>query len=70
MKSISALLLFAILLSACSFQPTPAPKVLGAELDALVQEKHEAGLYDGAVLIARDGQVLLSQGYGFADREM
>ena len=70
MKSISALLLFAILLSACSFQPTPDPKVLGAELDILVQEKHEAGLYDGAVLIARDGQVLLSQGYGFADREM
>ena len=69
MKSISALLLFAILLSACSFQPTPDPKVLGAELDILVQEKHEAGVYDGAVLIARDGQVLLSQGYGFADRE-
>ena len=70
MKPISALLLFAILLSACSLQPTPDPKVLGSELDALVQEKNKAGLYDGAVLVARDGQVILSQGYGFADREM
>jgi CubicO group peptidase (beta-lactamase class C family) len=75
MKSISTLLLFAILLSACtlalpSSQPTPDPKVLDAELDALVQEKNKAGLYDGVVLVARDGQVILSQGYGFADREM
>ena len=69
MKPISALLLFAILLSACSLQPTPAPKTLGAEIDALVQEKNREGLYDGAVLVARDGQVILSQGYGFADRE-
>jgi CubicO group peptidase (beta-lactamase class C family) len=51
--------------------PTSAqdPKALGAEFDALVQEKHQAGLYDGAVLVASDGQVLLSQGYGYADRE-
>jgi CubicO group peptidase (beta-lactamase class C family) len=68
MKSISALLLFAILLSACTLQPAPDPKVLGAELDALVQEKNKAGLYDGVALVARDGQVILSQGYGFADR--
>ncbi len=77
MKTIS-LLLFAVLLSACAQAATPVPptavptqdlKSLGAELDALMQEKHNAGLYDGAVLVAKDGQVLLSQGYGYADRE-
>lgn len=48
--------------------PTLDPKALTAELDAVVQEKHGAGLYDGAVLVAKGGQVLLSQGYGYADR--
>ena len=46
MKSAAILLLlFAVVLSACTLafpalQPTPDPKVLGAELDALVQEKN------------------------------
>jgi CubicO group peptidase (beta-lactamase class C family) len=48
--------------------PTQDPKALGDELDALVQENHKAGLYDGVVLVAQNGQVILSQGYGFADR--
>jgi CubicO group peptidase (beta-lactamase class C family) len=48
---------------------TQDPKVLGAELDALVQEKNKADLYDGAVLVVQNGRVILSQGYGFADRE-
>ena len=49
--------------------PTQDPKALAAEIDALVQENYQNGVYDGAVLVARDGQVILSQGYGFADRE-
>jgi CubicO group peptidase (beta-lactamase class C family) len=49
--------------------PTPDPKALAAELDAIVQANNRAGTYDGAVLVARNGQVLLSQGYGLADRE-
>ncbi|MFX0203858.1 MAG: serine hydrolase domain-containing protein [Candidatus Hodarchaeota archaeon] len=38
-------------------------------IDALVKENYQKGVYDGSVLVARDGQVILSQGYGFADRE-
>jgi CubicO group peptidase (beta-lactamase class C family) len=49
--------------------PTLDPKALAAEIDALVQENNQNGVYDGAVLVARDGQVILSQGYGFADYE-
>ncbi len=49
--------------------PTQDPKVLVAEIDALVKENYQKGVYDGSVLVARDGQVILSQGYGFADRE-
>lgn len=43
--------------------------MLGAELDTLITENYKSGVFDGAVLVARDGQVILSQGYGFADRE-
>jgi CubicO group peptidase (beta-lactamase class C family) len=42
---------------------------LSAEFDALVEKNHQAGLYDGAVLVAQNGQVIFSKGYGFADRE-
>jgi CubicO group peptidase (beta-lactamase class C family) len=48
--------------------PAQDPIALGAELDALVQKNYQAGVFDGSILVARDGQVLLSQGYGFADR--
>jgi CubicO group peptidase (beta-lactamase class C family) len=34
-----------------------------------VQENHQDGLFDGALLVAQNGQVILSQGYGYADRE-
>lgn len=73
-RTITAVLFLAVFLSSCaqvlpSSKPAPDPKVLGAEFDALVQEKNNAGLFDGAVLVARNGQVLLSKGYGFADRE-
>ena len=52
--------------------PIPAtadPKALAAELDAILQKSNQAGTFDGSVLVARNGQVILSQGYGFADRE-
>jgi len=81
MKKMTFILLFAVMVSACvpAVAPTPTPipptavptqdpKVLAAEIDALVQENYQKGVYDGAVLVARDGQVILSQGYGFADR--
>ncbi len=82
MKKMTFTLLFAVMVSACgtAVAPTPTPipptavptqdpKALAAEIDALVQENYQNGVYDGAVLVARDGQVILSQGYGFADRE-
>jgi CubicO group peptidase (beta-lactamase class C family) len=61
--------LLAVVLSACATQPTPDPKVLSAEFDALVEKNHQAGVFDGSVLVAQNGQVIFSKGYGFADRE-
>ena len=82
MKKMTFILLFAVMVSACvpAVAPTPTPipptavptqdpKALAAEIDALVQENYQKGVYDGSVLVARHGQVILSQGYGFADRE-
>jgi CubicO group peptidase (beta-lactamase class C family) len=42
---------------------------LGAELDTIMQKVTKAGVFSGAVLAARDGQIILSQGYGLADRD-
>ncbi len=82
MKKMFFILLFAVIVSACvpAVVPTPTslpptavptqdPKALAAEIDALVKENYQKGVYDGSVLVARNGQVILSQGYGFADRE-
>ncbi len=68
MKAKLLFLLFAIILSACATQPPPDPKVLSTEFDALVEKNHQAGLFDGSVLVAQNGQVIFSKGYGFADR--
>lgn len=38
-------------------------------MDQVVRASAEADEFSGAVLVARDGQVLLDQGYGFANRE-
>lgn len=83
MKKMILSLLFAAVVSACvrvvAPPPTPLPptaaptqdsQALAAEIDALAQENYQNGLYEGAVLVARDGQVILSQSYGFADRKM
>jgi CubicO group peptidase (beta-lactamase class C family) len=69
MKAKLLFLLLAMVLSACATQPTPDPKVLSAEFDALVEKNHQAGLFDGSVLVAQNGQVIFSKGYGLADRE-
>jgi CubicO group peptidase (beta-lactamase class C family) len=69
MKAKLLFLLLAVILSACATQPTPDPKVLSAEFDALVEKNHQAGLFDGSVLVTQNGQVIFSKGYGFADRE-
>jgi hypothetical protein len=43
MKAKLLSLLLAVILSACAIQPTPDPKVLSAEFDALVEKNHQAG---------------------------
>ncbi len=83
MKATTLILLLTLVLCACApaaptptatpipptAVPAPDPKALAAELDAIAQKSHAAGEFDGAILVARNGQVILSQGYGFADRE-
>ena len=75
MKATTFVLLFAVILGACAPAVTPAatpaqdPKALATELDALVQQDYEAGVFEGSVLVARHGEVILSKGYGFADRD-
>src|SRR4029453_16145160 len=49
--------------------PTDIPPALVSEMDALLRKLAEQALFTGSVLIARQGHVLLSQGYGLADRK-
>jgi CubicO group peptidase (beta-lactamase class C family) len=49
--------------------PTPDIQTLNAELDTMLQKVTKAGVFSGSVLVAQNGQVILSKGYGFADRE-
>ena len=68
LKRTTLILVLAVVLSACVpvVTPTPTaipthdPKALAAELDALVQANNQAVTFDGAVLVARNGQELLS----------
>ena len=77
MKTQLLILLLAVVLSACSSTATPNPptiiptrdpKALASELDGIVQKNNQDGVFDGAILVAQNGQVILSQGYGYADR--
>ena len=47
----------------------PDPQKMRSDLDAMLQKVTDRGLFSGAVLVARDGQIVLSKGYGLADRE-
>ncbi|MGB9632217.1 MAG: serine hydrolase domain-containing protein, partial [Chloroflexaceae bacterium] len=51
---------------ACCFRP---PDPLAAQIDAYLQELSDAGTFSGAVLVARDGALILRQGYGMASIE-
>ncbi len=77
MKTTLLILLLVVVLSACNstaipILPTAVPtkdlNALAAELDAFVQKSNQDGVFDGAILVAQDGQVILSRGYGYADR--
>jgi len=45
-----------------------AALALAQQLDAYVQQFVQAGLFNGTVLVADQGQVILQRGYGLADR--
>jgi CubicO group peptidase (beta-lactamase class C family) len=47
--------------------PSARPTVDAAALDNYLLSVEKLGLFSGAVLVARDGQVLLDKGYGLAD---
>ena len=56
--------------SACGTEsPEPAVEDLAGRAEALVAAYHEAGLYDGAVLIAQGDSVIYAGAVGMADRE-
>jgi CubicO group peptidase (beta-lactamase class C family) len=81
MKATTLILLLAVVLSACApvvtptatpipptAVPTQDPRALAAAIDAILKKSNQDGVFDGAALVARNGQVIFSQGYGFADR--
>ena len=47
----------------------PAGAQDAQRMDQVVRAQSEADAFSGAVLVAKDGQVLLDRGYGFANRE-
>ena len=54
-----------------SFPPTstPQPKDTTSRIDKILALHTERETFTGAVLVARNGEILLGQGYGWADRE-
>ena len=73
MKQISLILMLCtiiltLMLTACG----PSRLVIESETitraDEMLTDMARSGTFTGSVLIAQDGEVLLSQGYGFADR--
>lgn len=63
----SAVLLVAFSALAFAVGPVAAQDV--ARMDKVVRASSDADAFSGAVLVARDGRILLDQGYGLADRE-
>jgi len=56
-------------LTAAAATATPDPMQLSADLDKTFQDMSTANQFSGSVLIAKDGRVILSKAYGFANRE-
>ena len=50
-------------------QATVSLRDVTSEVDIMLNEMAEQNLFSGSVLIAREGEILLSNGYGMADRE-
>jgi len=55
--------------SALAFAVGPVAAQDVARMDQVVRASSDADAFSGAVLVARDGRILLDQGYGLANRE-
>ncbi len=66
MKTWLAWSLLILLLAACATAPQ---EDVAERIDAYLAELESSQGFSGAVLIARDGELLLSKGYGTADRD-
>ncbi|HEX4963928.1 MAG TPA: serine hydrolase domain-containing protein [Thermoanaerobaculia bacterium] len=66
-----ALLLFALLVATTApGSSRVAPESLPAKVDAYLAPYVAAGDFNGTVLLAKEGKVLVRKGYGFANREL
>ena len=67
-----AILLLAASALALTLSPLasrPAAAQDAARMDQVIRASSDADAFSGAVLVARDGRILLDQGYGLANRE-
>src|SRR5262245_33491238 len=53
----------------CRAQGSDSGKDVALKLDEYVESLNKLGPFSGSILIAKDGQVLASRGYGMADLE-
>src|SRR6267378_5020585 len=63
-------LLVCVILTASRARASDRVPSLEAEVDAFVQPYMEGNNFSGSILIARQGKVLISKGYGMADYEL
>ena len=58
-----------VLLSLALFQQTALAQDHAARIDELMKRAHEAGRFNGAVLVAENGKVIYKKGFGLANME-
>ena len=68
-RMIAAVMLWLALAAGVAAQTTPAGGDLQAKVDERLNAAVKANQFSGAVLVARDGRVLVSKGYGMANLE-
>jgi CubicO group peptidase (beta-lactamase class C family) len=68
-KCLKVAVVFAFLVSALA-APADAPvAATAAQIDAYILKYVESGLFNGSILVAKEGQVILKKGYGMANFE-
>ena len=69
MKSIIYFLLIVIFTTSCISKSDYRAQNADAGLDSIIQKYVDSTEFMGSVLIAKNGEILLKNGYGFADIE-